>query len=227
MYSNWLYLKRQQTLWLSIFHEHFTIVLREPSGLYPQLLGSWAQEQGQLIFVQLARRGPTPANPVVLGGAPSLKGLLPLTCRRKGGWYTKHWLWTGSLILVLDLSLTHDLWTSDSWSVKGEWFLPCRLWWLERVYLKNVAMYLNIGGPQETVASNFTKPLNKPSRIFEIVLISSYEHVFCFVLELLIHPAFIIHHVPGPVRCWGIKMNRAWVLSSEIMNVAEEIRIDV
>lgn len=69
-----------------------------------------------------------------------------------------------------------------------------------RVYLKNVAMYLNIGGPQETVASNFTKPLNKPCRVFEIVLISPYEHVFCYVLELLIHPAFI-HYVPGPIRC--------------------------
>lgn len=127
------------------------------------------------------------------------------------------------LILVLDLPPT-DTWSVDlRFLICKRWILPCRLWWLERVYLKNVAMYLNIGGPQETVASNFTKPLNKPSRVFEIVLISSYEHVFCYVLELLIHPAFIIHYVPGPIRCWGIKMNRAWVLSSEIMNVAQEI----
>lgn len=117
MCSNWLYLKRQQTLWLSIFNEHFTIVLREPSGPYPQLLGSWAQEQGPV-----SEKGPYTGQSCSSGRSSLPKRAASSNLQKERGMVDKALVvnWE-PLILVLDLPLT------DTWSVNLR-SLICKRW---------------------------------------------------------------------------------------------------
>lgn len=119
MCSNWLDLKRQQTLWLSsiTFHSRAAWALWAD----PQLLGGWAQEQGQLIFVQVARR-PHSGQSCSSGRSSLPKRAASSNWQKERGMVSKALVvnWE-PLILVLDLPLT------DTWSVDRR-FLICKRW---------------------------------------------------------------------------------------------------
>lgn len=155
MCSNWLYLKRQQTLIeLSSVNISKYSVLWNSGPSHSSWVAGPRKRPSHFIhsFKRRGLREPIPS---------FWEELQPYK-----QFDTQHSGCELPWILVLDLLLT-DLWSVDfrfliheRWVIMSTWRF---LWTLELVYLKPNSMYLNTEGPREIGASNFTKPLDKPS----------------------------------------------------------------
>lgn len=105
-------------------------LLCEPSGPYPQLLGSWAQEKANsFLSIHFRRRGARGANSIVRRGASALQGLLPPMGGKKRAAAHKAWAvnWE-PWVLALNLPLT-AMWPVDLFLVYKRWMSTCRLLW--------------------------------------------------------------------------------------------------